>query len=97
MASILYNIEKCCICLIQSNAEHTKNNRLQFNMMNTKTKETAVADLFLCDTCIKANKVKQMNQQQIVEKILPKIHPSVKYSAMEESGIFKEMFKTKDT
>ena len=96
MASILYNCEKCCICLTQSNAEHTKNNRLQFNMMNTKTKQTATADLFLCNSCIKINKIKQMTQQEIMESVVSKIHPSVKHQAMEDSGIFNNMFKKQE-
>ena len=64
-------------------------------MINPDTKKTALADFFLCDSCIKLHKVKQMNQQQIMNTLLLKIDESVKSQARIASGIFKDPPKNK--
>jgi len=75
MTSIIYG-NPCCICLEEISNTKSKNNRFKFGMMNKETKKKEFIDLCICDDCITTNNVKSMSQNDLLNKLIPQIHPA---------------------
>ena len=86
---ITFNDELCCTCLnFMNDAKlRSRNNRLEFCMLGKKQKKVIDVDIFICDMCIKSYKVKRMNSEDLIKKLINKIHPMIKAKLMKECGI----------
>ena len=75
MVSIIFG-HPCCICLEEISTKKSKKNSFKFGMMNRETQKKEFINLCICDDCIKTNSVRTMSENDLLNKLIPKIHPS---------------------
>jgi len=81
MTSLIFG-DVCCICLKELAELKSKNNRFKFKMMYDKTLQDV--NLFLCDKCMSDNNANNMNDAQLINILIPKIHPTYKQKLMHQ-------------
>ena len=74
--------EVCCICLNELSNVKSRNNRFKFKMMYNKKLQDV--NLFLCDKCMLENDASKMTEAQLLNILIPKIHPVYKQKLMSE-------------
>jgi hypothetical protein len=78
-----YDVESCCICLdVKSKSPAGHDNRLMFTIMDKKTKKETNVNVYICDVCVIKYDTRNMNESEIICKLLNLIHPIVKKNIM---------------